>query len=390
MSLTSTEGDALIRTAVAALQRRDPVEARRIFADLMARAPNIPPPWLLIAQACRMAGDPPAEDHALDQLLAAEPRNIRGLLMKGDRCVTTGDDRGATSFYQLALGVAANQANVPPTLVPDLDRVQAWLMQQQARYEDHLRATLDGKGVRPHEVSARFRQSIDILTGRAEPYYQQPSAFFYPGLPQIQFYERTDFAWLPELEAETPALRAELEAILAAGGEGFAPYVEPHPNRPRPSNALYDDPSWSALYLWRSGAPVAENAARAPRAMAALEKVPLPHIASRSPMALYSSLRPNTHIAPHHGLLNTRLICHLPLIAPPGCSFRVGNETREWRQGETIIFDDSIEHEARNGGNSIRIVLLFEIWRPELSVEERQALTMLYEAINLYTSQDAA
>jgi len=208
MPLTSAEADALLRTAVAALQRRDPAEARRIFADLMARAPGMPPPWLLIAQACRMAGDTPAEDNALDQLLAAEPRNVRGLLMKGDRCVTTGDDRGATSFYQLALGVAANQANVPPTLVPDLDRVQAWLMQQQARYEDHLRATLDGKGVRPGEVSARFRQSIDILTGRAEPYLQQPSAFYYPGLPQIQFYERSDFAWIPELELETPALRA--------------------------------------------------------------------------------------------------------------------------------------------------------------------------------------
>jgi aspartyl/asparaginyl beta-hydroxylase (cupin superfamily) len=116
----------------------------------------------------------------------------------------------------------------------------------------------------------------------------------------------------------------------------------------------------------------------------------MPHIAARSPMALFSSLRPGTHIAPHNGLLNTRLICHLPLIAPPGCTFRVGNETREWRQGKTIIFDDSIEHEAWNDAATIRIVLLFEIWRPELAAEERQALTVLYEAINLYTSQDAA
>jgi aspartyl/asparaginyl beta-hydroxylase (cupin superfamily) len=72
------------------------------------------------------------------------------------------------------------------------------------------------------------------------------------------------------------------------------------------------------------------------------------------------------------------------------CTVRVGNEPRTWQQGETIIFDDSIEHEARNDGNAIRIVLLFEIWRPELSAEERQGLIVLYEAINLYTSQDAA
>lgn len=362
----------------------------RIFADLAARDSEGVPPWLLIAQAHRMTGDWSAESDALDQLLALEPRNIRGLLMKGDCRAAARDDRGATSFYQLALGAAAARPDMPSTLIPDLDRAQVWLSAQQARYEEHLCATLDAQGVHPDAIGGRFRQSIEILTGRAQPYYQQPSSFFYPGLPQIQFYERSDFPWLPALEAETAVLRAELEAILARGGDGFAPYIEPQPGRPRSTNPLYGDPSWSALYLWRSGAPVPANACRAPRAMQALAAVPMPHIASRSPMALYSSLRPGTHIVPHNGLLNTRLICHLPLIAPAGCSFRVGNETRIWREGETIIFDDSIEHEARNDGASIRIVLLFEIWRPELSAEERQALTVLYEAINLYSSQDAA
>ncbi len=380
----------MLRAGVAAVQRRAPAEALRIFAELIARDPGVAPPWLLIAQAHHMNGDPVAEEQALDQFLAAEPRNIRGLLMKGDARAAARDDRAATSFYQLALGAAAARTNMPPTLVPDLDRAQAWLTAQQARYEDHLRETLARQDVHPDRMGGRFRQSIEILTGRAQPYYQQPSAFFYPGLPQIQFYERSDFSWLAEFEAETQALRGELKAILAGGGDGFAPYIEPQPNRPRSTNPLYGDPSWSALYLWRSGAPVSENARRAPRAMAALAGVPMPFIGGRSPMALYSSLRPGTHIVPHNGLLNTRLICHLPLIAPPGCSFRVGNETRTWREGETIVFDDSIEHEARNDSGAIRIVLLFEIWRPELSAEERQALTVLYEAINLYTSQDAA
>ncbi|WP_404713522.1 aspartyl/asparaginyl beta-hydroxylase domain-containing protein [Sphingomonas sp. MMS24-J13] len=390
MPLTRAEADVFVRMGVAAMQRRAPAEALRIFDDLAARDPDGEPPWLLIAQAHRMMGDWTAESIALDRLLAIEPRNIRGLLMKGDCRAAAHDDRGATSFYQLALAAAAARPDMPPTLVPDLDRAEAWLTAQRTRYEEHLRATLDAQGVRPDAIGGRFRQSIEILTGRAQPFYQQPSAFFYPGLPQIQFYERSDFPWLPALEAETPSLRAELEAILASGSDGFAPYIEQQPDRPRSTNPLYGDPSWSALYLWRSGVEIPANASRAPRAMQALAAVPMPHIASRSPMALYSSLRPGAHIVPHNGLLNTRLICHLPLIAPPGCSFRVGNETRTWREGETIIFDDSIEHEARNDGTSIRIVLLFEIWRPELSAEERQALTMLYEAINLYTSQDAA
>ena len=81
-------------------------------------------------------------------------------------------------------------------------------------------------------------------------------------------------------------------------------------------------------------------------------------------MALFSVLEPGTHIPPHNGMLNTRLICHLPLIVPPGCRLRVGSETRTVEAGKTMIFDDSMEHEAWNDSGETRVVLLFEIWRP--------------------------
>jgi aspartyl/asparaginyl beta-hydroxylase (cupin superfamily) len=118
--------------------------------------------------------------------------------------------------------------------------------------------------------------------------------------------------------------------------------------------------------------------------MAALEQAPIPIIAGRSPMAIFSLLKPGTHIRPHHGMLNTRLICHLPLIAPEGCALRVGAETRAWRAGEMLIFDDSFEHEAWNRGTETRIVLLFEVWRSELTADERAALTDIFEAIDTY------
>ena len=65
-------------------------------------------------------------------------------------------------------------------------------------------------------------------------------------------------------------------------------------------------------------------------------------------------------------MLNSRVICHLPLIVPKGCWLRVGNDTREWEEGKLLIFDDSIEHEARNPTGEFRIILLFDVWRPEL------------------------
>jgi len=101
-------------------------------------------------------------------------------------------------------------------------------------------------------------------------------------------------------------------------------------------------------------------------------------------MALFSLLRSRTHIPPHWGMLNTRLICHIPLIVPNGCRLRVGNHERVVEAGRAMIFDDSIEHEAWNDSDDVRLVLLFEIWRPELGEAERGALTAMYEAIGRY------
>jgi aspartyl/asparaginyl beta-hydroxylase (cupin superfamily) len=83
-------------------------------------------------------------------------------------------------------------------------------------------------------------------------------------------------------------------------------------------------------------------------------------------------------------MLNTRLICHLPVIVPPGCRLRVGNTTRSVEQDKVLIFNDSIEHEAWNDGDAVRVVLLFEIWHPDLTADERTALAALYEAIGAY------
>jgi aspartyl/asparaginyl beta-hydroxylase (cupin superfamily) len=111
---------------------------------------------------------------------------------------------------------------------------------------------------------------------------------------------------------------------------------------------------------------------------------PQPVIPHRAPLALFSRLKPGTHILPHHGMLNTRLICHLPLIVPEGCGLRVGGESRAWQRGKLTIFDDSFEHEAWNRGTSDRTVLLFEIWRPDISADERDHLTRIFSAIDSY------
>ena len=382
---------ALAQNGVAALSRGDARTARAAFDRVEAAGRATHQLRLFQAQACAMLGDRPAAHRALDAVLAEEPTNLYALILRGDLHDGAGDRRAAVSWYQAALSQAPRAGQLPPDLIASLHRVQAAVEEAGLAFRDHLDRHLATASVAPGSGGARFAEALDILTGDAPAYVQQPTSFYYPGLAPRPFFEREDFDWVPALEAAAPAIRDELHAVLM-DETALRPYVTAEPGRPAKRHALLDDPNWSALYLWRNGEAVAENAARCPRTMAALADVPIPRIAGRSPMALFSVLRAGTHIPPHSGMLNTRLICHLPLIVLGPCRLRVGNTTRTVEQDRVMIFDDSIEHEAWNDTDEVRVVLLFEIWRPDIDPAERTALTALFEAITAYAgpSEDQA
>jgi aspartate beta-hydroxylase len=96
---------------------------------------------------------------------------------------------------------------------------------------------------------------------------------------------------------------------------------------------------------------------------------------------MFSVLTPGTHILPHRGVTNTRIVCHLPLVVPGDCALVVGGERHVWRVGEAVAFDDTYEHEAWNRGSSTRVVLIIDVWNPHLTAPEREAVTALVEAI---------
>ena len=199
----------------------------------------------------------------------------------------------------------------------------------------------------------------------------------FPGLPQRQFYAREEFGWVPQVESATAAITTELRSLMAEGGH-FAPYLQSNTNQPAMNErALLDNPDWSACYLVENGT-ITPAGGRCPLTLAALEAAPVPRIPQRSPNVLFPRLAPRTRIPPHNGFLNTRLICHLPLIVPPACGkLRCGSEAHAWDEGRLMIFDDSIEHEAWNDSDAERVVLLFEIWRPELDARERDEVSAL-------------
>jgi len=294
-----------------------------------------------------------------------------------------GDARAASSFYRAALNTAPPADQLPADLRNELARAQAMCARYAAQFEAFLRQRL-ARGLAEGRSAGRFRDSLDILTGGKRIYFQEPRQYFFPGLPQIQFYERSDFPWLDKVEAATADIRAELIEILKQES-AFRPYVEGNPSLPQTdAQGMLNNPEWSAFYLWKNGAIVAENAARCPKTLNALADAPLARVPGRSPSILYSLLRPGARIPPHTGEVNTRLICHLPLIVPDKCSFRVGNDTRAPVEGRAWVFDDTIEHEAWNGSERTRVILLFEIWRPELTAAERALVSAMFEAIDAY------
>lgn len=378
--------EAEAQRGVAALQRGDFTAARDALEPVARSGSASPQLWLLLGQACVALGDSGLGHEALDQVLAADQRNPFALLLKGDLYLRGGDDRAAASFYRMGITSAEALASLPADLGQRLERARQSVAAIEQRFREHMHKELVRAGV--EQVPPRLAEAIEIASGAQPVYLQQPTSFYFPGLPQVAWYEPEDFPWVRQLEEATAEIRAEAEAVLASDN-GLVPYVERPKDRASRGHSLLDDSRWSAFHLWKEGAVVEENARRCPRTMALLELAPIPKIRGRSPMALISILKPGTHIPPHHGMLNTRLICHIPLVVPPGCQLRVGRETRDVVEGRAMLFDDSIEHEAWNNGESVRAVLLFEIWRPELTAEERSALTAMFETIGTYPTGEA-
>jgi len=378
-------GDARMAAdaAFAALNRGDFAAARDLFARIVAGGAGDAAVWFGLSLAHRQLGAAVEESAAIDEALKRDARYVPALIRKGDLYAGQGDERAAAAYYGAASKLAAARpAALPPEWRREVQRGEAEARRIAGKFESHLLATLAAHGLNA-AGSERFGRALDLLLGRRQIYLQQPKYFYFPELPQIQFYDRHDFPWAGALERAAPRVRAELEALLAAG-TGFEPYIRKVPDRPTFTNPLLESADWSAGYLIREGREVTANAARCPETLAALRDVPLCRIDGRTPSVLFSLLRPGTRIRPHNGFTNARLICHLPLIIPSDCALRVGNETRPWRAGELVIFDDSIEHEAWNHSKELRVVLLFDIWRPELSAQERSLVAATLEAVRQF------
>ena len=383
---------ALLAQGKRLMERGDPAGAIALLERAEAANPQDPDVPLHLAMAHNARGEVQPALAAIDRALALDPYFFMALLWKGAVLERMDQPRQAAKVYANAIKIAPAPERLPATLRRGLERAHELVQRNAETMAEFLRArTAALRAGHGGEDLRRFDEALDILAGVKKRQMQDPLLLYYPRLPPIPFYDRAHFPWLAELEAATDTIRDELAVVMREDQAKFAPYIQYKPGDPvNQWTELNHSPAWSTFFLWRDGVRQEANCARCPNTTALLERLPLAHQRGYGPTAMFSVLAPNTHIPPHTGSANTRLIVHLPLILPERCSFRVGNETRDWKMGDAWVFDDTIEHEAWNNSDQIRVILIFDVWNPLLSAAERELVEAMMSALNEYQAVDAA
>lgn len=381
LALTPDEPRALNTLALKALRDGDPTAARAMLDRAGVAAPGVAAIRLNLADACRAQGDRAAELAALEAALAIDPYLTPALIRRAQALEAAGDPR-AVAAWKAVLATTPPSPQRPPALATVLAHGQRVV----ARDADAMAAAI-GPALAAaralHPDCARAAHAIDHMLGRRRIFTPQPTGLHVPGLPADEFFALEHFPWIDALESAASAIAAEGAALLAAGGEGWAPYVAYAPGAPVNQWAeLNHSARWGAQFLWRDGRPNIALQARCPATTTALGALPQLDIPGRGPTAFFSLLAPRTRIPPHTGVTNARAIVHLALDVPPGCGFRVGSDTREWRAGAAWAFDDTIEHEAWNESGRPRLVLILDVWNPYLSEDDCQLLRALFPALD--------
>lgn len=371
---------ALNGLGMQALARSDNAAAADLFRRAAAADPTEPALWMNVANAERRRGDDTAEGAALDAALDIDRRHFMAWLRKAELLERLGKRGGAAEAWGGVVALADQAGALPANIAEAVAHGRDYVTDHAARLGEALDTGLaelrDGVSLPDRR---RFEACIDAMLGRRRVFRNECHGVEFPFLPADEFFAREHFPWMPALEARTGAIRDEFRALVAGGDAPLRPYVAQDAGTPENKWTPLDNSlDWGAIFLEEYGERNAELAARCPETLAALDAIPRADMPGRAPTIFFSLLKPKTRIPPHTGVTNLRAIIHLPLIVPARCGFRVGGETREWREGEAFAFDDTIEHEAWNDSDELRAVLIFDVWNPHLIATERDLVRTMF------------
>ena len=358
---------------------RGDVRQAQSLLELAAQRGRDASTLLRLATVRRSLGDLQGAAKSAAAAVELEPRNFLMCLLLGSLREATGALYAAQRAYRAACAQAPRDLSFQPAMGRQLEHARRVVATADDWRGRLLHWTPEGSNL----SVAEDRRMRDFRSNILESIDAGPLAapfFLVPGIKSKRFFETSQFRGVAEIERNLDAVRDEFLALAEQKKEQLASSLA----------GLHGDEGnvgrtgkWSMIPLISNGRVVEEFASQCPQTMALAEGLDLPRISLISPSLYFSVLEPGSRIAPHVGITNARVIAHFPLVVPENCGFRVGGETRAWETGKAMIFDDMTTHEAWNDSDRIRVVLIADIWRPELSLAERAAVTQLMNCPDL-------
>jgi aspartate beta-hydroxylase len=390
------DAEALNVIALSALRRRDFTRA----GDLLRRAVDAHPgdfhSRYHLGRCRDESGDLAQAIVEYRSALAIEPRAYTARMYLASALDRSGDLERALPEYINALSKAQREgrwhdpATTPSFIKPLVERAVRLIRDTKRAMADEAYTRL--RAAHGEAELARVAQALRIYLRDESPAVtdprQQPTLFYFPGLPPSPYLDRRLFPWIDAFEACTVPIREELLKLLTsdAGRERVFLSEEIESVNLR---GIHAKPSWNGYYFFRHGSRRDDNCTACPATAAAIDALPLCRVPAHGPEVLYSVFTPGTHLLRHRGVTNTRLVGHLPLIVPQDCALVVGGEEHVWQEGRVVVFDDTYEHEAWNRSAQIRVVLIFDIWNPHLTDVERLAVAELMSRMGaLHPAED--
>lgn len=379
----TADAAALVEQADAAAAAGDLQRTEALLLEAIADETQDVSLFLKLAAIQRATGRPQVALATVHRALSLSPLDFTALLLRASLLDRLNSPEAVPAWNH---ALAQRPQDVPPDLSAVVATAQARVEQWTGERDSRMRAAMDeAERTADPETRQRIERFRTNVLRRTRAYHSEPTHFHFPGLAEREFYPRRMFPWLADLERATDVIATEMRAVMAAERAELVPYIQYADHLPLDQwKALNNNSDWTAIHLLQNGERVEANARLCPRTLELLEACDQPGVEGASPNAMFSLLAPHTSIPPHVGVNNTRLVCHLPLVVPEGCWFRVGAETRPWNRGEAFVFDDTIEHEANNPTDKLRIVFIFDAWHPDLSPVERAAITALIESDRMF------
>ena len=206
-------------------------------------------------------------------------------------------------------------------------------------------------------LKAKFRNILIYKIGAKLLRYFENLIPSYSLIGDTAFFEPHHFEWVEEIDVNWRLIRKELDELLK--------YRDDLPNfqdiSPDQANYTSPDDLWKTFFMYGYGIKAEKNCQRCPETTRLIEKIP------GMKTAFFSILMPGKHIPEHRGPYKGVIRYLLALKVPEPkekCRIRVGNETRHWEEGKSMIFDDSFPHEAWNETDGVRAVLFLDVMRP--------------------------